>query len=242
LKQPSRPHGARQDGFTLVELLVVIGMMVLLSSLAIPALESLKKADSLNSATASVATLLDEARAYAMAHNTYVFIGFEETNFSTPTTQAQTVGTGRVAVQAFSSIDGTLNLGASTSNGTPPSNLTAIIRAQIFDNLDLPASISSSSSGLTNRPSGDYIVGSSSFPAFPSGSGITSGKFSFSKVIAFDPQGQLHLPATSPPQTGMQYLEIDMQQSNGAAVPNAAHDLSAIQIDGLTGAVTIYRS
>jgi hypothetical protein len=60
--------------------------------------------------------------------------------------------------------------------------------------------------------------------------------------MAFDPQGTVHLPASTTQSGLLQYLEIDLQESNGSTAPTAATNVSAIQVDGLTGAVTIYRS
>ncbi len=124
--------------------------MALLSALAIPMLSALNKAGQLNTATAAIATLLEQARAYAMANNTYVFVGFEETDFSSSSTQLQTPGTGRVAVQIFSSLDGTLNVSTA--------NLAPLSRIRIFNSLDLPPSLASSTGTLSghstvrNRP------------------------------------------------------------------------------------------
>lgn len=212
-----------------------MAIIVLLTSLAFPIISGLKRASDLNSATATIATTLEQARSYAMANNTYVFVGIEETNFSTPLSQSQTAGTGRVAIQLFAALDGTLNL--------TPSNLTAVSRMQIVDSLDLPASVTATTGTLPNKqpltsPSG-YVVGSSSYPA--ASSSIVSGNFTFSKIMAFNPQGGLVIPA-NPAQSSLQYLEVDVQESNGSNVPATNSNQSAIQVDGETGAVIIYRS
>jgi len=238
MKQPSFQDSNRAGGFTLVELLTVIAIIAILSALAVPMFTSLKKATDLTVSTAAIVSLLEQGRAYAMANNTYVFVCFEETDFTTPSTQAQIPGTGRVAVQVFYSLDATLNLA--------PSNLAAVSRMQVFNGLDMPESLGSTTGNLSTRPTASYIVGSNNgstqFP--PSASTITpitSGNFTFTKIIAFDSRGELHIPV-SPPVVGLQYLEIDLQQSSGNIAPTAAKNQSAIQVDGLTGAVTTYRS
>ncbi len=238
IASPSHLRRRSAAAFTLVELLVVLAIVALLLTLALPAVSSLQKSDSLNLATASLAGIFDEARTFAMANNTYVFVGVEEIQFSPGGAGTPVAGTGRVAVQTFYSLDGTMNLASS--------NLRGVSRLQVFDNIHLPSSLATGSATtgtLAQRPSvpADCVVGSDSFPT--ASAPLTSEGYTFNEVIAFDPQGRVHLPATTP-EVGMQYLEIDLQQSNGSVpVPVAsAKNLSAIQIDGLTGSVTVYRS
>jgi prepilin-type N-terminal cleavage/methylation domain-containing protein len=227
----------RSSGFTLIELLTVLAIIAVLTYLTIPMIAGLQKAGALNEATDSIATSLQQARAYAMANNTYVMVGFEETDFSVPRNQKQSTGKGRVAIQLFSSLNGTLDL--------TPANLMAVGRLQAFDNVHL-APPTTNTGTLANRmpppalPTAAYIVGDS-LPA--STSPIVSGNYTFTQVMAFNPQGEIYLPTTTPPTTSLQFLEVDLQQSNGAAVPTPpSNNQSAIQIDGLVGAVSVYRS
>src|ERR1043166_9952354 len=64
--------------FTLVELTIVLGIIVILSVLTIPAISSRKNANDVTRAANELKALLDKARAYAQGNNTYVFVGFEE--------------------------------------------------------------------------------------------------------------------------------------------------------------------
>lgn len=232
----SLPRGNRR-GFSLVELLTVLVIVSIMSALVVAAIGSLGKADGFNSATSTLSTLLEQARAYAMANNTYVFVGIEETDASQPAGGAQTPGIGRVAIQAFASQDGTLNLAAS--------NLTAINRLQVLNNLHVPASLTATSGTLPNRPTADYSLGSASggtsFPTVSSANAITSRNFTFTKIVAFDALGIVHIP-TSPAISGFQYIEIDAQPTNGTVISTTAANFSAIQIDATTGAVTVFRS
>ena len=235
LYSPSLRSGRR--GFSLLELLTVLVIISIMSALVVAAIGSLGKADGFNSATTALSTLLEQARAYAMANNTYVFVGIEETDASQPAGGAQNSGIGRVALQAYASLDGTLNLAAG--------NRQAIDRLQILNNLHIPASLSATSGTLANRPSADYSLGSStgstSYPTVSSGNIITAGNFTFTKVIAFDALGVVHIP-TSPAISGFQYIEIDAEPTNGTVISTNTTNVSAIQIDATTGAVTVFRS
>src|ERR1700761_3327578 len=76
-----------RTGFTLVELLTVIAVMSLLTAMSLPVMNSIKDSQNVSLGTASVSSALLRARAYAMAHDTYVWVGFyeEAANTTTPT-------------------------------------------------------------------------------------------------------------------------------------------------------------
>jgi type II secretory pathway pseudopilin PulG len=80
--------GNSLGAFTLVELLAVMTMITVLSVLTLPAIFSLSNAESLNQSVSDLSLLLNQSRAYAMAHDTYVWVGF----VSDATAQNVTVG------------------------------------------------------------------------------------------------------------------------------------------------------
>jgi prepilin-type N-terminal cleavage/methylation domain-containing protein len=95
-------------GFTLVELLVVVGVIVLMMGLAIPAFNAIRGNTDFASSVYSVSGALQEARAYAMGNNTYVLVGFEEVSANqNPLASPQVSGTGRLAIAIVASRDGT---------------------------------------------------------------------------------------------------------------------------------------
>src|SRR5207253_2886552 len=67
---------APSSGFTLIEMMVVIGIIVILMALIAPAFTSLKGAGDVTSAAYTVKGVLDQARTYAQANNTYTWVGF----------------------------------------------------------------------------------------------------------------------------------------------------------------------
>src|SRR6266513_5623120 len=87
------------SGFTLIELLVVIGVMILLTALLTPAFTNLKSAGDVTSAAYTIKGVLEQARTYAKANNTYAWVGFyeENTTDATPTNNSPAYpGKGRV--------------------------------------------------------------------------------------------------------------------------------------------------
>jgi len=67
----SNPRRAAAGGFTLVELLVVVAIMVLVASMAVISVGPMLRGHALRSAARNVQALLCQARTYAATHNTY---------------------------------------------------------------------------------------------------------------------------------------------------------------------------
>src|SRR6478672_11323426 len=86
-------------GFTLVELLVVVGIIGLLLVLMAPAFTYIKGGTDVTSAAYTIKGVLDTARTYAKANNTYTWVGFSGSIGSNVT--------GNVALVVVASKDGT---------------------------------------------------------------------------------------------------------------------------------------
>ena len=98
-------------GFTLLELLIVVGIIGLLLVLIAPAFTSMKTGADFTNAVYGIQGLLGNARTYAKANNTYVFVGFAEVDSSVDPSVSPQVTTGpapygRVAVAVVASKDG----------------------------------------------------------------------------------------------------------------------------------------
>src|SRR5207248_2044597 len=102
----SRGVVQRKRAFTLLEMLVVMAIIALLMVLVAPAFTSLKSAGDVTGAAYTVKGVLDQARTYAMANNTYTWVGFYEENVSSTT--PGTVGVGRLVMSIVASKDGTI--------------------------------------------------------------------------------------------------------------------------------------
>src|SRR5690348_16959799 len=89
--------------FTLLELLIVMGIVGLLFALIAPAFTTIKGGGDVTNAAYTIKGALDTARTYAKANNTYAWVGFFEEDFSNPAT----AGTGRIVMSIVASKDGT---------------------------------------------------------------------------------------------------------------------------------------
>src|SRR5881398_1467903 len=112
-------------GFTLLELLIVIGIIALLLVLLAPAFTTIKSGTDVTSAAYTIKGVLDQAHTYAKANNTYTWVGFyeENTTDTTITTVAPPyTGKGRVVLATIYSNDGTKIYGNSDTATTLPTS------------------------------------------------------------------------------------------------------------------------
>ena len=152
---PRRGVAPRGGGFTLIELLIVVGIIGLLLVLLAPAFTTIKSVSDFNSAVNGIRDVLENARTYAKANRTYVFVGLAEADSSVDSGVSPQVTTGatpygRVAVAVVASKDGTRHFNYATSNqgadwqanyvdSTKPEyrggHLTPVGKLQRFENL-----------------------------------------------------------------------------------------------------------
>ena len=149
----------RASAFTLLELLIVIGIIALLLVLIAPAFTTIKSGTDVTSAAYTVKGVLDTARTYAKANNTYTWVGFFEEDISSATPGS--VGTGRLVMSIVASKDGS-NLGADpsssatgTENFIDATQLTQVNKLVKIDNVHLPLFVLGSGTGdsFDARPS-----------------------------------------------------------------------------------------
>src|SRR6266496_3529428 len=110
VRAPRRAVASREGGFTLLELLIVVGIVALLMVLIAPAFTTIKGGTDVTSAAYTIKGVLDTARTYAKANNTYTWVGFyeEDATATTPTNNTPPYpGKGRVLLASVASNDGT---------------------------------------------------------------------------------------------------------------------------------------
>jgi prepilin-type N-terminal cleavage/methylation domain-containing protein len=234
-----------QDAFTLVELLVVIGIIAILMVLIVPAFTNIKSAGDVTNAVYGVQGLLENARTYAKANHTYVFVGFAEVDSSvdssvTPQVTTGSTPFGRVAVAVVASKDGTRQCQYTTSsqgsdwtaNYSNGSHLVALGKLERYENLHFldfppwtPAAHPNSNMARFQPTGTTYRLGNAASTSvtpftWPLGSPLSSGyQYRFNKVINFDPQGIARIATSTNADELAQFMEIDFQPTHGTLVP-----------------------
>jgi prepilin-type N-terminal cleavage/methylation domain-containing protein len=261
-----RPVQTRR-AFSLVELLVVIVIMGIVMAFVVPAFQTINAANDLTRATTGIAGILQQARAYAMSNNLYVYVGITEVNVDVsadqvPQTPANATAGGRVAVAAVAARDGTRGYDLLSTLPDPAwtnynngGGFLPLNKVSTFDNVHIAASLGQGSptgSMARNSVAGAAMIGDPACKSvtpfsWPLGSSLNANqcKFYFVKVIQFDPQGVARIQDTTSQDNIGLWMEVALQQTHGSAIPpvsaNGTGAVAAIQIDSMTGAVRVYR-
>ena len=248
-----------QEGFTLLELLIVVGIIGLLMMLIAPAFTTIKGGTDVTSAAYIMKGVLDTARTYAKANNTYAWVGFFEENVDNPASpNSDTPRVGRIVMSIVASKDGTMlytgNLTSSLILDGPP-NQTALIqigKLTKIDNVHLKGFAAATATPppdtFDTRPAVSSTaaqIGDTNFPPSPALTfhypvGTSPGQYAFTKVIQFSPRGECII--TNSNYTPARIAEVGFLPTHGATVPNPIPaNVAAVQINGFAGDVKIYR-
>jgi len=252
-------RGRSSSGFTLLELLIVLSIIGLLMVLIAPAFTTIKGGTDVTSAAYTIKGVLDTARTYAKANNTYTWVGFFEEDASQPSTNPATAGPGRVVISIVASNNGTKiydpsNLGQQnlTSGVTQVGKLTKIDNIHLWTHTDTP---SGTGSTFDRRPniSSTYCIGDTS-PSnstkpfgYPVGNPPPTAQYTFVKAVEFSPRGEPRIDNSTIDSGGTEIFplqtaaEIALKPTHGPSVDNNSPNLVAIQFSGVGGNVKIYR-
>ncbi len=246
-------------GFTLLELLIVIGIIALLLVLLAPAFTTIKSGTDVTSAAYTIKGVLDTARTFAKANDTYTWVGFLEENVANPASpNSDAPAVGRLVMSIVASKDGTMlytgNLSSLFTLDAPP-NQAALIQVGKLTKLDnvhlkgfAAATATPPPDTFDTRPavtSTAAQIGDVNFPPSPALTfhypvGSSPSQYTFTKVIQFSPHGEGVV--TNSNYTLTPISEIGVEPTHGATVPaSIPANVMAVQFTGVGGDVRIYR-
>ena len=237
----------KRNAFTLLELLIVVGIIALLLVLTAPAFTYIKGGTDVTSAAYTIKGVLDTARTYAKANNTYTWVGFYEEDESQPSSSPAIAGNGRIVMSIVASKDGT-TVYNSNSTSIDPTKLIQVGKLVKIDNVHLPILNPGNNTGDTfgtrpwpspsPTPANDSrfgeinLSGSAAAPTtntqfpfqYPVGSPAPTAQYTFQKTLQFSPRGESII--NSGTGVGATYIvkpivEIGLIQTHGNAVPTA---------------------
>jgi prepilin-type N-terminal cleavage/methylation domain-containing protein len=230
--------------FTLLELIVVLAVIGMLALIGAMAFQGLQTANRFSLNVYQLADEIKLARSYAIANNTYVYLGIMEADQTQDSAATpQVAGIGRVDLGLVATKDGT----SFDSTNYNSSDLALIRPVTLLNFIHITGSLPPATSGGMARPSNNVNnleSGSALFAtafSLPLGSPQGGGKYNFALSIPFNPQGAITVNGSA-----VQYIEIDLVPCVGAAIPISPvspnfGNQAAIIVDGATGAVTVFR-
>jgi type II secretory pathway pseudopilin PulG len=235
-------------GFTLIEILLVVAIIITVLALITPAFNARTQSANVEAAAYKIAGSLETARSYAMANNTYTWVGFYEEDGSADSTPPAKAGVRRLVLSIVASKDGTLPYNPENLSNMDAENLIQIGKLIKIEGVHMAAfeNGAGGSDDFAGRPPvdddaariGDDIPADSGTPFhYPVGESIA--QYTFKKAVEFSPRGEARVNNSS--NSLKRVAEIGLLPARGDAPLQNDPNKAAIQFTGIAGNVTIYR-
>jgi prepilin-type N-terminal cleavage/methylation domain-containing protein len=246
----------RANAFTLLELLIVVGIIAVLLVLIVPAFTTIKSGGDVTSAAYTIKGALDTARTYAKANNTYTWVGFYEEDVSQPSivhgADPCTGCIGRLVISIVASKDGTTVYDPNNLAKIDTTKLIQVGKLIKMENVHLATFTDGSGNGsaFDERPAVTYPtarIGDTTPPdpsltpfQYPVGNPEPPEQYRFVKAVQFSPRGEARIDNNN--YSLKTVAEIGLEPTHGATAPaSIPANVVAIQFTGIGGDVRIYR-
>jgi Tfp pilus assembly protein FimT len=221
-----------------VEILTVLAIATILASISVTSFSQLQSAK-IGDASSLFSDYLREAQTFARASNSYVWVGFNQANNTSPLEV--------IAVQGTTGASTDL----ATTNGATQTLLRLVARPLILQGvvLDSYPSTNPQLPALPQEPTGTTVVSPISSATTLGYKGtfvftVSGAKQTFSNTIGFTPRGEAFM---SNPNTLVHWLQIGLApyhyQASTGTMPSGQQptNFGVLYMAGLSGEVNVFR-
>lgn len=217
-----------KSAFSLIELLAVMGIIVALSAVSVPALQSVKGGSSVNKALADLSSTLELARTHAMANRTYVRVLLAEVPAGGNQMLPQLV-----ALPVYSA-NGSASGDLSEAEVWPALGRPLVLDdLKVFDTLDGSTPVDTSADVT---PMGANLQGPKMADVVRQVPG--RGALRFSGVIQFSPTGEARVSFEEP----ARHIKIAIDRPVAEGTAGRKRNPFILRLSGMNGSIRVLRA
>lgn len=231
---PSPATRARASGFTLVELVMVMAIMLLVMGFAAPSVVGILKGKKIEQALSTVTGVLEQARMDATTQNAYLWTGFLNV-----TGKDSSSGVDELWMMTFRGKSGESRIPATADDVLPVSALQRVEGVNMVEADKLAERVKA----LLPATYKDVASAAKSETKITWKGTASSGPKEFDRILLFTPRGEALWETGSPtvlPLPEPNFVVALARTQNGTAAPNEK-DMAFVQVAGVTGRVTVAR-
>jgi prepilin-type N-terminal cleavage/methylation domain-containing protein len=215
------------SGFTLVELLTVVAIVLILSAASNWAIQSLSSAGTVDRAISDLSESIDFARTYALANHTYVRAVFAQV----PATSARPAPTTLVIL--ISPVSGELDAANDTLNMADPSKWPTVAHPIMLSNLLMNGALNATEPDTTQDAIPNQSDMVSTTASFTRKVGTISPDPTFSSCVQVSPAGEIQVLQGTP----VRFIKMAFDKPT----PQNGVNPFIVRVSGINGSVNILR-
>jgi prepilin-type N-terminal cleavage/methylation domain-containing protein len=230
----SRKVRHRLSGFTLVELVMVMAIMLLVMGFAAPSVVGILKGKKIEQALSTVTGVLEQARMDAATQNTYIWTGFLNV-----AAKDSSSGVDELWLMTFRGRAGESRIPAVADDILPVSALQRVEGVNMVETDKLADAVKA----LLPSPMRDVASATASETKITWKGTASSAPRDFERILLFTPRGEALWETGSPkalPLSEPNFVVGLARTQNGAVAPNEK-DMAFVSVAGVTGRVSVGR-